>query len=221
MNIGMHLHDTPADTFWNRLCYARELGFSMVCITPTKVLPGLTAANAAHRMDDHMDEQVRCALKLLRLGCPVVGCAVDPGMPEAEAVYRAHFRLARRIGAKYVCPAAEAAAVLSALPQLASWARDEGVALAVNACPPAAVPEGTAVILDVREGCGEAPSRDVARICAVRLPAPETLRGAARLAPLLNLAESRGLPLLLKNVTEENAEALRRWIEARRSGMSA
>ena len=221
MNIGLHLHDAPADSFWNRLCFALEQGFSTVYITPTKVLPGLTPTNAARRLDDHLNEQVRCALKLSRLNCPIVGCAVDPTLPEAEAAYRAHMRFAKRIGAKYLCPEASQEAILAALPRLMEWSKDEGMPLAVNACQPAAVPEGLGVILNLRETPCEVSPRDSARICAVRLPAMETIRGSARLSNVLRVADSRGLPILLRNVTEENADAVRRWIEARQTGMSA
>jgi hypothetical protein len=217
MNIGLHLHDAPADSFWNRLCFALEHGFSTVYISPTKVLPGLTPTNAARRLDDHLDEQVRCALKLSRLSCPLVGCAVDPTMPEAEGAYRAHMKLAKRIGAKYLCPEASQESILAALPRLLDWAKDEGVILAVNASQPAAVPEGLGVILNVRDASAEVSPR----VCAVRLPAMETIRGSARLANVIRCADSRGLPILLRNVTEENADAVRRWIEARQTGMSA
>ena len=217
MNIGLHLHDAPEDSFWNRLCFAMEQGFSTVYITPTKVLPGLTPTNASRRLDDHLNEQVRCALKLSRLNCPVIGCAVDPTLPEAEGAYRAHMRLAKRIGAKYLCPEAGQEAILAALPRLMEWAREEGVALAVNASQAAAVPEGLGVILNVRDNAVELSPR----VCAVRLPAMETVKGSARLASVLRYADSKGLPILLRNVTRENADAVRRWIEARQTGMSA
>ena len=218
MNIGLHLHDAPEDRFWERLLFALEHGFSTVYIVPAKVLPGVSDENAARRLDRFLAEQIRCALKLSGLHCAAVGCECDPETAGAEAVYRAHMRLARHIGAKCVCAEGGHTAML---PRLAEWAKAEGVSLAVDADINAPfLPEGVDAMLDVGEGIIDL-SRVSGRVCGVRVPAMETIRGGARLASLLRLADSRGLPILLKGISEQNADAVRRWIEARHTGMSA
>ena len=86
MNIGMYLHDAPADNFWDRLGFALEQGFSTFYMSPARVLPGFETADAPTRLDGHLAEQVRCALELTGLSCTAMGCACDPSAPDAEAV---------------------------------------------------------------------------------------------------------------------------------------
>ena len=224
MFIGMYLHDAPADNFWDRLCFALEQGFSTFYMSPARVLPGFETADAPARLDSHLAEQVRCALELTGLSCAAMGCACDPSAPDAEAVYRAHFRLARRIGTA-VCPEADPGAVFKALPLLSAWAAEEGATLVI--CLPAGIkadlPEGVDLILDAGSALPNVNQlrRLDGRIRAIRLPAMQVLKGSAALTPLFHLAGSKGLPILLTDVTETNADAVRRWIEGTRTGMSA
>ena len=226
MNLGMYLHDAPADNFWDRLGFALEQGFSTFYMSPARVLPGFETADAPTRLDGHLAEQVRCALELTGLSCTAMGCACDPSAPDAEAVYRAHFRLARRIGTA-VCPEADQDAVIRMLPRLAAWASEEGATLTVRlpantkALPD--LPTGVDVILDAGTTVPNADLRRrlECRVRAIRLPAPDVLKGGAALVPLFRLAGSNGLPLLLSDVTGANADAVRRWIEGTRAGMIA
>lgn len=155
MNIGIRLHDTAPGTLEQRLGFARAQGFSCAHLALGKVLPGFRMADAPGLLDGALAERVRSAFSKTGMGCAVLGCYLNLATPDADelartrAVYRAHLRFSRAIGAGVVgtetppAPSAgmDAAAVqseeafalfLRCARPVARWAEEEGAVLAIE-----------------------------------------------------------------------------------------
>ena len=108
MNIGIRLHDTAPGTLEERLGYARKQGFSCAHLALSKVLDDFKMDQAPERLDGDMAEMVKAAFQRQGMDCAVLGCYLklttdDPEVLErTQAIYRAHLRFARRIGAGVV-----------------------------------------------------------------------------------------------------------------------
>ena len=170
MNIGVRLHDTAPGTLEQRLGYAREQGFSCVHLALSKVLPDFSMNDAPRLLTDALAARVRGALSASGLDCAVLGCYLKLAGGDAEAlertsaIYRAHLRFVKKLGASVVGtetpPAPDLAAdihseealqcfIRCARP-LARCAEEEGVILAIEpvACHIVSTPERMERVLE-------------------------------------------------------------------------
>ena len=108
MNIGIRLHDTAPGTLGERLGFARSQGFSCTHLALSKVLPDFKMTEAPGKLDACLAEQVRGELEANRMDCAVLGCYLCLATPDeaelrqTQAIYRAHLRFSRMIGAYVV-----------------------------------------------------------------------------------------------------------------------
>jgi sugar phosphate isomerase/epimerase len=108
MNIGIRLHDTAPGSLEQRLDFAREQGFSCAHLALSKVIDGFSMDDAPARLDGEMAERVKRAFADRGLECAVLGCylklatADDEALEHTRAIYRAHLRFARMMGARVV-----------------------------------------------------------------------------------------------------------------------
>lgn len=108
MNIGIRLHDTLPGTLAERLGYAREQGFSCAHLALSKAVPGFSMAEAPELLDEALAESVKGDFAAKGMGCVVLGCYLNLADPDPErrqrtqAIYRAHLRFSRLMGASVV-----------------------------------------------------------------------------------------------------------------------
>lgn len=108
MNIGIRLHDTAPGSLAERLGFARAQGFSCVHLALSKVIPGFSMGDAPARLDGDLAEALKRDFKAQGLDCAVLGCYLKLATTDAEAlahtqaIYRAHLRFARMMGAGVV-----------------------------------------------------------------------------------------------------------------------
>ena len=108
MNIGIRLHDTAPGSLEERLGFAGAQGFSCAHLALSKVLPGFAMEDAPRLLDGDLAARVRAAFAGRKMECAVLGCYLSLADGDLElrertlAVYRAHLRFARRIGARVV-----------------------------------------------------------------------------------------------------------------------
>ena len=108
MNIGIRLHDTAPGTLRERLCFAREQGFTCAHVALSKVLDDFSMEEAPDRLTEEYAVRVRQEFSDSGLECAVLGCYLNLADPNAERrkktqeIYKAHLRFAARIGARTV-----------------------------------------------------------------------------------------------------------------------
>ncbi|MCR4885860.1 MAG: sugar phosphate isomerase/epimerase [Clostridiales bacterium] len=119
MHIGIRLHDTREGTLAQRLNAAHDQGFSCAHLAMSKAVPGFQMNRAEALLTRELAEEVRGAFEKENMECAVLGCYLKLAEMDEEkrervrALYRAHFRFARMIGARVVgseTPAADGAA---------------------------------------------------------------------------------------------------------------
>ena len=119
MHIGIRLHDTREGTLAQRLNSARNQGFSCAHLAMSKAVPGFQMDRADALLTMETAKDVRSAFESENMECAVLGCYLKFAEPDEEkrarirALYRAHFRFARMIGARVVgseTPAADGSA---------------------------------------------------------------------------------------------------------------
>lgn len=108
MNIGIRLHDTAPGTLNERLGFARAQGFSCVHLALSKVIPGFAMDEAPDRLNGDLADELKRAFAGQGLECAVLGCYLklatgdDEALKRTQAIYRAHLRFARMMGAGVV-----------------------------------------------------------------------------------------------------------------------
>ena len=251
MNIGICLRDTVPGIFWDRLSFAHRQGFTCVGFTPSKVLPHFEIEDAPQRLSAHLAEQVRWALAIQDMYCAVLNCGLtlpseSMDLEDSVEIYRAHLRFARMIGAETVgveiapCAGTDGAAferLLSVLALLTQCAEAEDSILALAMSPEGLVdtPERAMKVLAAAgssrlrllpdAGWLSALTGDISenalldRVCGLTL-APHDGPDVAP-APALRLALSHELPILLKEVEPQRAEAVRLALERQARGAMA
>ncbi len=155
MNIGIRLHDTLPGTLRERLGFARAQGFSCAHLALSKALPDFAMADAPRLLTEEMAARVREDFAAEDMECAVLGCYLSLADPNEEerariqAIYRAHLRFSRMIGARVVgteTPASPNARFdgpqqdseeafrlfLDSLRPVVRWAEEEGAVLAVE-----------------------------------------------------------------------------------------
>ena len=170
MNIGIRLHDTAPGSLEQRLGFAKAQGFSCAHLALSKVIDGFKMDDAPDRLDADMAGRVRGSFADAGLECAVLGCYLklatldDEALERTRAVYRAHLRFARLMGAGVVgteTPLApdvrgdihdpEALKLfLRCVEPLARCAEEEGAILAIEpvACHVVNTPERMEQVLD-------------------------------------------------------------------------
>lgn len=156
VNIGIRLHDTAPGTLEERLDFAKAQGFACAHLALSKVLPGFAMPDAPRLLaDGALAERVRSAFEGRGMGCAVLGCYLSLADTDAvalertQAVYRAHLRFCRTIGAGVVgtetppAPSLRASATdlaseeafrlfVNGVRPVVRWAEEEGAALAIE-----------------------------------------------------------------------------------------
>ncbi len=155
MNIGIRLHDTLPGTLSERLGYAKAQGFSCAHLALSKALSDFPMADAPRLLTEELAEKVRADFAAQGMECAVLGCYLNLADPDEEsrrrtqAIYRAHLRFSRMIGARVVgteTPAAAGACFselqqdseeafrlfLESVKPVVRWAEEEGAVLAVE-----------------------------------------------------------------------------------------
>ena len=109
MNIGIRLHDTAPGTLEQRLDFARAQGFSCAHVALSKTLEDFAMADAPTALkDEALTARLRAAFADRGMDCAVLGCYLCLATPDeaelrqTQAIYRAHLRFARQIGAGVV-----------------------------------------------------------------------------------------------------------------------
>ena len=155
MNIGIRLHDTAGETLAERLACAKDQGFTCVHLAMQKAVPGFAMGDAPRLLTEELAARVRETLADYGMGCAVLGCYLNLATPDEEAyektlaVYRAHLRFARWLGALTVgtetgapntayrsepaCWTDEALDLfIRRVTPVVRWAEEEGVPLAIE-----------------------------------------------------------------------------------------
>ena len=155
MNIGIRLHDTLPGTLSERLGYARAQGFSCAHLALSKALSDFSMNDAPRLLDEALAARVRSDFAAQGMECAVLGCYLSLADPDeaararTQAIYRAHLRFSRLIGAGVVgteTPAAPGARFdapqqdseeafqlfLESVRPVARWAEEEDAVLAVE-----------------------------------------------------------------------------------------
>ena len=170
MNIGIRLHDTAPGTLEQRLGFAKAQGFSCAHLALSKVVDGFSMADAPARLNVELAEWVKGAFADNGLECAVLGCYLQLATTDAEAlahtraIYRAHLRFARMMGAGVVgteTPLAQGdqldindpealALFLRCVEPLVRCAEEEGAILAIEpvACHIVNTPQRMEQVLD-------------------------------------------------------------------------
>ena len=105
MNIGIRLHDTRPGTLRERLGYAAEQGFTCVQLAMSKAVPGFQMNRAPELLTEELAKEVRGELNRAGISCAVLGCYLKLACRDEEeaartqAIYSAHLRFAKWIGA--------------------------------------------------------------------------------------------------------------------------
>ena len=155
MNIGIRLHDTLPGTLDQRLGYAKAQGFSCVHLALSKALSDFAMDDAPRLLTPELAERVKADFAAQGMDCAVLGCYLSLANPDEEArartqaIYRAHLRFSRLMGAGVVgteTPASPNLALpepqqdseeafqlfLKSLRPVARWAEEEDAVLAVE-----------------------------------------------------------------------------------------
>ena len=108
MNIGIRLHDTLPGTLFERLGYAKAQGFSCAHLALSKALPDFAMSDAPRLLDEALAGRVKADFAAQAMECAVLGCYLSLADPDeaarakTQAIYRAHLRFSRLIGARVV-----------------------------------------------------------------------------------------------------------------------
>lgn len=108
MDIGIRLHDTLPGTLAQRLTCARRQGFSCTHLAMSKAVPGFVMNDAPALLTEELAAQVGADFKAHDMTCAVLGCYLSLATRDEEelrrvrAIYRAHLRFGRLIGAAVV-----------------------------------------------------------------------------------------------------------------------
>lgn len=108
MNIGIRLHDTVSGTLAQRLSYTKGQGFSCAHLAMSKVVQGFAMVDAPSLLTEELAEQVKADFENHGMECAVLGCYLSLANRDAEelartqAIYQAHLRFGRLIGATVV-----------------------------------------------------------------------------------------------------------------------
>ena len=171
MNIGIRLHDTAPGSLEERLGFAKAQGFSCAHLALSKVIDGFNMEDAPDRLDADMAASVKAAFAEAGLECAVLGCylklatADDEALAHTRAIYRAHLRFARMMGAGVVgteTPLAPGVSLdihdpealslfIRCVEPLARCAEEEGAILAIEpvACHIVNTPQRMEQVLDI------------------------------------------------------------------------
>ena len=201
MKIGIRLHDTLPGTLGERLDFARAQGFSCAHLALSKAVPGFQMSDAPERLEEAFATQVRREFEGRSMECAVLGCYLSLADADGErlgrtqAIYRAHLRFSRLMGARVVgtetpaakemklsrqaCATEEAFQLfLKGLAPVVRWAEEEGAILAIEPVYQHIVstPEKAERVLDA------IPSEHLRVILdAVNLIAPESAEDAPKI----------------------------------------
>ena len=170
MNIGIRLHDTAPGSLEERLGFARAQGFSCAHLALSKVLDGFKMDDAPIQLNGDMAASVKSAFSGAGLECAVLGCYLklattdEEALARTQAIYRAHLRFARMMGAGVVgteTPLAPGAKLDADTPEalslfirsvepLVRCAEEEGAILAIEpvACHIVNTPQRMEQVLD-------------------------------------------------------------------------
>ena len=150
MNIGIRLHDTAEGTLAQRLAFAKAQGFSCAHLALSKALKGFSMNDAPSLLTETLAADVKQAFADRQMDCAVLGCYLtltDPNeetLQKTQAIYRAHLRFSRMMGAgvvgtetpapKGMDPHTEDAFqfFIRCLTPLVRWAEEENAILAVE-----------------------------------------------------------------------------------------
>lgn len=154
MNIGIRLHDTAPGTLEERLDFAKAQGFTCAHLAMSKAVQGFSMKGApALLADGDLAARVRDAFSSRNMDCAVLGCYLsladrdEEALRRTQAIYRAHLRFARAIGAGVVGTETPAAfesdaewrasdeafdLFLRGVRPVARWAAEEGAVLAIE-----------------------------------------------------------------------------------------
>ena len=155
MNIGIRLHDTLPGTLPERLSYAKAQGFSCAHLALSKALPDFSMDDAPRLLTEELAGEVKEAFAAKSMTCAVLGCYLSLANPDEEArartqaIYRAHLRFSRLMGAGVVGTETPAAAnarfdapqqdseeafrlFLDSVRPVVRWAEEEDAVLAVE-----------------------------------------------------------------------------------------
>ena len=155
MNIGIRLHDTLSGTLPERLSYAKAQGFSCAHLALSKALPDFSMDDAPRLLTEELAGEVKEAFAAKGMTCAVLGCYLSLANPDEEArartqaIYRAHLRFSRLMGAGVVGTETPAAAnarfdapqqdseeafrlFLDSVRPVVRWAEEEDAVLAVE-----------------------------------------------------------------------------------------
>ena len=155
MNIGIRLHDTLPGTLDQRLSFAKAQGFSCAHLALSKALDNFSMNDAPKLLDEELAERVKADFAAQGMECAVLGCYLSLADPDPEeraktqAIYRAHLRFSRLMGARVVgteTPAAKNARFdalqqdseeafqlfLEGVRPVARWAEEEDAILAIE-----------------------------------------------------------------------------------------
>lgn len=108
MNVGIRLHDTLPGTLAQRLAYAKAQGFSCAHLAMSKAVQGFAMSEAPTLLTEELAAQVRADFEAQGMGCAVLGCYLSLANRDEEerqrvqAIYKAHLRFGRLIGATVV-----------------------------------------------------------------------------------------------------------------------
>ncbi len=150
MNIGIRLHDTAEGTLGQRLDFAKAQGFSCAHLALSKALKGFSMNDAPSLLTEELAASVRRDFADRQMDCAVLGCYLtltDPdeeALQKTQAIYRAHLKFSRMMGAGVVgteTPAAKGMDphteeafqfFIRCLKPLVRWAEEENAVLAVE-----------------------------------------------------------------------------------------
>lgn len=155
MNIGIRLHDTAPGTLAQRLGFARAQGFTCAHLALSKTLDGFAMGDAPKLLTEELAAQVRGDFEANGMACAVLGCYLsladknEEERQRTQAIYKAHLRFARMIGAQVVgteTPLAKGTAFaqpcwdseealqlfIDSVRPVVRWAEEEGQLLAIE-----------------------------------------------------------------------------------------
>ena len=108
MNIGIRLHDTAPGGLKERLGFAAAQGFTCAHLAMSKAVPGFSMNDAPELLTGELAAQVREEFAAQGMTCAVLGCYLNlanrdaEGLQRTQAIYKAHLRFGRLIGADVV-----------------------------------------------------------------------------------------------------------------------
>ena len=155
MHIGIRLHDTLPGTLAERLGYAKAQGFTCAHLALSKAVAGFAMNDAPRLLTEELAASVKGDFAALGMECAVLGCYLSLATPDEEerrrvqAIYRAHLRFSRQMGAMVVgteTPAGKDASFpepawrseealrlfIDSVRPVVRWAEEEGAVLAIE-----------------------------------------------------------------------------------------